>query len=46
MILIIDYEKWVFKINKFKGEGKKFIVPINPSQGKPWEEPDDTDGGI
>ena len=24
---------------KLKGNGQKFIVPIHPSQGKPWIEP-------
>ena len=26
---------------KLKGNGKKFIVPIHPSQGEPWTEPID-----
>ena len=31
---------------KLKGEGKKVIVPIKPSQGKPREEPDDANDDI
>ena len=31
---------------QLKEEGKKVIVPINPSEGKPWEEPDDANDGI
>ena len=26
---------------KLKGNGQKFIVPIHPSQGKPWTKPID-----
>ena len=29
-----------------KGCGKKFAVPINPSQGKPWTERDHNDDDI
>ena len=31
---------------KIKGNGKKFIVPIHPSQGEPWIEPIDDDVDI
>ena len=31
---------------KLKGEGNKVIVPIFPSQEKPWEEPNENEGDI
>ena len=31
---------------KLKGNGKKFIVPIHPSQGEPWIEPIDEEVNI
>ena len=31
---------------KLKGEGKKVIVLINPSQGKPWADLDEIDDDI
>src|SRR5882762_2121840 len=31
---------------ELKGNGKKIIVPIHPSQGKPWIEPIDEDADI
>ena len=29
------------KIIKLKGNGRKVVVPIHPSQGEPWTEPID-----
>ena len=26
---------------KLKGQGKKVIIPLDPKEGAPWEEPDD-----
>ena len=26
---------------KIKGQGKKVIIPLDPKEGAPWEEPDD-----
>ena len=31
---------------KIKGNGKKVIVPIHPSQGEPWIEPIDEEVDI
>lgn len=28
---------------KLKGQGKKIIIPLDPKEGTPWEEPDDTE---
>ena len=28
---------------KIKGKGKKVIIPLNPRDGQPWEEPNDDD---
>ena len=33
-------------IIKLKGQGKNIIIPLDPKQGKPWEEPDDTEVGV
>ena len=27
--------------SKLKGKGKKVIIPLDPKEGAPWEEPDD-----
>ena len=27
---------------KLKGQGKKIIIPLDPKEGAPWEEPDDS----
>ena len=27
---------------KLKGQGKKVIIPLDPKEGAPWEEPDDS----
>ena len=31
---------------KLKGNGKKVIVPIHPSQGEPWNEPIDEEFNV
>ena len=28
---------------KLKGQGKKVIIPLDPKEGAPWEEPDDSE---
>lgn len=28
---------------KIKGKGKNIIIPLGPSEGKPWDEQDDED---
>ena len=28
---------------KLKGQGKKIIISLDPKEGTPWEEPDDTE---
>ena len=28
---------------KLKGQGKKIIIPLDPKEGKPWEEPNDSE---
>ena len=28
---------------KFKGQGKKITIPLDPKEGGPWEEPDDSE---
>ena len=27
---------------KLKGQGEKVIIPLDPKEGAPWEEPDDS----
>ena len=31
---------------KLKGQGKKVIIPLDPKEGSPWEEPDDSDSKV
>ena len=35
----ISLEKYRIKL---KGQGKKVIIPLDPKEGAPWEEPDDS----
>ena len=35
----ISLEKYRIKL---KGQGKKVIIPLEPKEGAPWEEPDDS----
>ena len=28
---------------KLKGQGKKIIIPLDPKEGAPWEEPDNSE---
>ena len=36
-------EKYRFKL---KGQGKKVIIPLDPKEGAPWEEPDDSEDKV
>ena len=36
----ISLEKDIIKL---KGQGKKVIIPLDPKEGAPWEEPDDSE---
>ena len=31
---------------KLKGKGKKVIIPLDPKEGAPWEEPDDLEDKV
>ena len=31
---------------KLKGNGKNIITPLDPKEGKPWEEPDDLEACV
>ena len=31
---------------KLKGQSKKVIIPLNPKEGAPWEEPDDSEAKV
>ena len=31
---------------KLKGKGKKVIIPLDPKEGAPWEEPDDSEAKV
>ena len=31
---------------KLKGQGKKVIIPLDPKEGAPWEEPDDSEAKV
>ena len=31
---------------KLKGQGKKIIIPLDPKEGAPWEEPDDSEDKV
>ena len=31
---------------KIKGQGKKIIIPLDPKEGTPWEEPDDIEDKV
>lgn len=31
---------------KLKGQGKKIIIPLDPKEGAPWEEPDDLEDKV
>ena len=31
---------------KLKGQGKKIIIPLDPKEGTPWEDPDDTEDNV
>ena len=31
---------------KIKGKGKKIIIPLDPRDGRPWEETNNDDAGI
>lgn len=39
----ISIEKYRIKL---KGKGKKIVIPLDPSEGKPWDEPNDKDSNI
>ena len=36
----ISLEKYRIKL---KGQGKKFIIPLDPKEGAPWEQPDESE---
>ena len=31
---------------KLKGQGKKVIIPLDPKEGAPWEEPNDSEAEV
>ena len=31
---------------KLKGQEKKVIIPLDPKEGEPWEEPDDSEDKV
>ena len=31
---------------KIKGQGKKIIITLDPKEGKPWEEPNDSEDKV
>ena len=39
----ISLEKYRIKL---KGQGKKVIIPLEPKEGAPWEEPDDSEAKV
>ena len=39
----ISSEKYRIKL---KGQGKKIIIPLDPKEGTPWEDPDDTEDNV
>ena len=39
----ISLEKYKIKL---KGKGKNIVIPIDPKEGKPWEELDDSEAQI
>ena len=39
----ISLEKVIIEL---KGQGKKVVIPLDPKEGAPWEEPDDSEAKV